>query len=161
MMKRLFSLALALWLAHAPPSEAQLGTGATCSVSASPMQFISYNAFLDLPSDTVSTVTVTCYGLLNVNIPYQLRLSSGQSGDINARHMTSSGSSDQLSYQIYTNLLRTNVWGNGTQGSQINGTMLVQLIATSSLHTVYGRVPAGQVVQSGTYDDSLLVTVVF
>jgi len=150
-----------LMTAGAERASAQLGTGTNCSVSATPIQFLSYNVFELLPNDGISTVTVTCTGLANLGVSYDLQLGPGSSGDIYARHMTSGTTSDELSYQVYTNIGRTTVWGNGAQGSTISGSLIVQIIATSRIHTVYTRLPSEQVVTSGTYSDAPIMTIVF
>lgn len=160
-MTRALLLATALAAAAALPAKAQLGTGTSCSVSAVPMQFAPYAPFSGLPAESATTVTVTCSGLVNLLVSYEIRLGPGGSGSIAARTLGEEGGDDALSYQIYSNSSRTMVWGDGVQGSAISGSLFLQLVATSRVHTVYGRIPESQLVNAGDYSDELVMTVIY
>jgi spore coat protein U-like protein len=66
--------------------------------------------------------------------------------------------SDFLTYELYKESARTNVWGNA-------GGALVTLAAASSnapqTLTVYGRIPPGQNVSVGSFGDSVQITVTY
>lgn len=77
-------------------------------------------------------------------------------GTIAARLMTDS--SNTLSYNLYTDVTYTTVWGDGTGGSSpVAGT------GSGSLQslTVYGRVPSGQGEPTGSYSDTVTATITY
>ena len=133
----------------------------SCTVSATPMSFPAYNAISGAASDTTSTVTTTCSGLLFVGVTYEVRLDGGQAGNILGRQMRHSTASSALNYQVYLNAGRTTVWGNGVQGSSYTGSMLLGVFSRSQTRTVYGRIPASQLVTSGAYSDGPVMTVIY
>ena len=63
---------------------------------------------------------------------------------------------NRLNYQIYRNAVRNAVWGSGAnaQGVVLIGTQ-------SGTVTVYGRIPANQIVPEGTYTDTVNITLTF
>ena len=70
--------------------------------------------------------------------------------------MTSGGNT--LTYNLYTDPSRTQVWGDGTGGSNVSngsGSGAAQTI------NVYGRISSGQTVPTGTYTDTITVTINF
>lgn len=157
LIRSLGALTAATWLAgHA---SAQLFT--TCSASASPITFPAYNAFSGSAVDSATNVNVTCSGLLGVFVSYDVELGGGGSGSIVSRRLFENAGSDQLAYQLYTNSSRTQVWGDGIQGSTFSGSFLISIIASFRTHTAYGRIPASQLVNAGDYSDTLVMTVVF
>ena len=66
---------------------------------------------------------------------------------------------NQLNYQIYTNASRTTIWGDGSNGT--GSVALPVEIPDSASATLYGRVPALQSVPTGSYLDTIVVTVNF
>ena len=64
---------------------------------------------------------------------------------------------NELTYALFSDPARTQVWGTGGNALQLtfaNG-------SAPSEFTVFGRIPSGQVVPSGTYFDSVTATVDF
>lgn len=155
MKRALLALVAFLFLAAAG-AEAQ-----SCSVSATPMAFPSYNAFSGLNVDATSTVSTTCTGLLLLGVTYEVRLDGGQQADILVRRMRQGATAHTLSYQVYLNAGRTTVWGNGVQGSSYSGSMLLGVFTRTQTRTVYGRIPASQLVNSGNYTDGPVMTVIY
>lgn len=133
----------------------------SCTVSATTMSFPAYNAFSGNVSDASSVVTTTCTGLLFLGVTYEVRLDGGQSANILGRKMRRGATSDELGYQIYLNAGRTTIWGNGVQGTSFTGSMLLGLFSRTSTRTVYGRIPAGQQVNSGDYADAPVMTIIY
>ena len=131
---------------------------AACSVSATAVGFGGYDTLSPLNDDATGTVTVTCSGLLSVLVSYEILLSKGGAGTYTPRRMASG--SNTLNYNLYSNITRTTIWGDNTGGSsRVTGSILVQLLVpTSNPHTVFGRIPALQNVASGSYTDSITVT---
>jgi spore coat protein U-like protein len=64
------------------------------------------------------------------------------------------GTTDYLSYQLYTDSAHTTVWNN-TTGATVTGT------GASVATTVYGLVTKGQNVPTGSYADTVVATVTF
>jgi len=80
-------------------------------------------------------------------------LSSGH-GTMLSRQMQSGAYS--MTYNLYSDSLRSIIWGDGT-----SGTMLVSTSGTSATYAVYGRIPAAQNLPAGSYNDSIAVTLTF
>lgn len=136
-----------------------LASAVTCSVSATATSFGSYNPLSSLNTDGTGTVTVTCSNVISLLVSYEILLSKGGSGSFATRHMSSGANT--LSYNLYTSILRTTIWGDGTGGSGkvTDGYLLGVLVPTVRNYTVYGRIPAQQNVASGSYADSITVTI--
>jgi spore coat protein U-like protein len=123
-----------------------------CSVSANDLDFGAYDPTSLINDDTTTTINVTCTLLA----PYAVRLNGGGSGSTAARVMDG-GTSTDLGYQLYSDALRTTVWGN-TTSDDVNA-LGGGLVAVP--HTVYGRITAGQDVEPGSYVDTVTVSVDF
>jgi spore coat protein U-like protein len=129
-----------------------------CTVSATNLSFGQYVTSSGSAADTTGNIAVTCSGLANLLVGYTIALSTGASGSYAPRTLTSGANT--LNYNLYTDLLRTTVWGNGSGSSTVSGSILVQLLfPTTNNHTVYGRIPASQNVAPGNYSDTITVTV--
>lgn len=122
---------------------------ASCAVSASDLAFGTYSSASH--SDVNTTVDVTCTN----GTTYDVALSDGGGAGATtaARKMTSA--SNTLTYSLYTNAGRTQVWGSS--GNTVAGTGS----GSSQSLTVYGRVPSGQNPQAGSYSDTIVVTVTY
>ena len=139
--------------AHAATDTATLSVNATvqsgCSLSGGTLEFGNYTSGQVESLDATGTVSyANCSGFLS------FELDGGQSGDVNARAMTGSGS--ELSYQLYSDLGRTNVFGLGADALELN-----LLIPLSGTVDVYGRIPGSQAVASGSYSDTINITLTF
>jgi len=66
------------------------------------------------------------------------------------------GTSDYLSYQLYSDSGYSTAWGN-TAGTGVAVTGTGSAVST----TVYGSVAAGQNVKTGNYADTVAATVTF
>jgi spore coat protein U-like protein len=127
----------------------------TCSVAATALSFgTAIPNPINSNVDAQSTVTATC----STGAPYTIALNAGTGAGatFGSRRMTSGGNT--LVYTMYTDPGRGTVWGDGTGGSSVssgsgNG--------TAQPVTVYGRIPTGQSVATGTYTDTITVTITF
>ena len=138
------------------PAQAQLLF--SCTVSASALSFGDYVFTNASPTDVAGNVNVTCTGLLGLAVSYDIRLSTGSSGNYAARAMTSGG--NQLQYNLYATSPPASVWGDGSGATAIvQDNYLLLLGGVSRNYPVYGRVPAGQNVPAGLYGDTITVTV--
>jgi spore coat protein U-like protein len=147
---------------------AQGATAASdCTVSASGVAFGVYDPTLATPDDSTGSVVVTCTytgpgGSDTAN--YAVTLSTGMGGGFAPRKLAAGAS--QLSYNLFLDAARTQVWGNASLGTAIiagslkvgpgigNGTR-------TATHVVYGRIPQLQDADTGNYTDSILVTLTF
>jgi spore coat protein U-like protein len=149
-------VAAALWLALADPAYAL----AECVALASPVSFGSYAPFDAAPVTGSGTVSVRCslVGLLSIGVQYTIQLSPGSSGSYADRHLVNGARA--LRYNLYTDGARSSVWGNGSAGTAaVTDGYVLGLLTTTRGYPVYGRIPAGQNVPAGTYNDTILVTV--
>jgi len=131
---------------------------AVCTVSTAPVDFGSYNVLLSAATDTESSITVDC----NETPPPDVTISIGpstNSGGFDPRQMKLSGGNEFINYNLYTDSGRTQIWGDGT-GSTFTLTNKVFKKATW-IATVYGRIPSGQNILPGSYNETLTVTIVW
>ena len=131
--------------------------GAACSVSATGINFGTYDVFVTAPLDSTGTVTVTCDQAPPADVTIAIG-PSGTSGGFNPRQMRSASSPDRLNYNLFVNAGRSTVWGIGSAGTS---TVFLKNVTKGRrvVTTIYGRIPAGQDVSVGSYSDSLTVTI--
>lgn len=131
----------------------------TCTVSAAGAAFSIYTPTAALPNDTVASVTVTCSAVIAIGVSYGISLSSGN-GTYANRKMLNENSSP-MTYQIYTDLTRSKIWGDGSGGSFAvsDGYPLGIIVPVVKTYTGYARIPALQNAQAGSYADNLVVTI--
>ncbi len=122
----------------------------TCSVSANPLAFGNVASSLSGLSASTSIET-TC----SAATPYTIAMNGGLTGatDPAARQMQKS--SDTLTYGIYSNSNHTQIWGDtaGVDTVGNTGTGSTQSIP------VYGRIQPQPTPPTGTYSDTVVVTV--
>ncbi len=137
------------------------GLGCSCSVSTLPVVFGSYNPISSTDTDSTGTVNVTCSALVIFSASYSIQLGTGGSGNYSSRYM-SGLSGMNLNYNLYTTSARITIWGDGTGStSTISDSYTALLLSQTRGYTVYGRIPAAQVVSANSYTDSVVVTVVY
>lgn len=128
---------------------------ANCTVSSSALSFGTVNPISGTNVDATGGITVTCTN--GTAWTATAGVGSGSGATYAARRMTSGA--NLLSYNIYTDAARANVWGDGTGGTATignTGSGVAQNV------TVYGRVPSGQTaVPPGGYADTVAVTVTY
>lgn len=125
----------------------------SCNVSAANLGFGNYDSISPLPTDGSTTVTVQC-GLATI-YTVGLDQGTGAGATVATRQMTKG--SDLLGYSLYQDVTRLLVWGNTPGSDTVAGVgtgLAVPMI-------VYGRIAAGQNVPSGTYVDTITVSVNF
>jgi spore coat protein U-like protein len=122
---------------------------ANCTFTVQSVAFGNYDTISGQSVNSAGSITVSC----NVIDSYSISLSPGQ-GTLLVRQMRTGGYG--LNYNLYTDALRTMIWGDGT-----SGTVIVSDTAIGGIYTVYGRIPANQNLPAGTYTDSITVTLNF
>lgn len=140
---------------------------ADCAISAVSLNFGAYDPAATLADDSVGTVTVTCRHVSGgaQRVSYSVSLSNGLSGTSAATRAMRAGAA-RLGYNVFTDPARTQVWGNGSGGTVIaSGAMTVGPGVGNGtktfVHSVYGRIPQLQDAAPGTYNDTMVLTLVF
>ena len=104
------------------------------------------------PATSQTTVSITC----PVGTAWQVGLSNGQhfSGTRRMRHATRAA---WIGYQLFRNTARTQPWGNLSGSTTQSGT------GTGSAQqlTIFGSVPAQPGAASGSYEDTVVVTLTY
>ncbi|MDX2463819.1 MAG: spore coat U domain-containing protein [Porticoccus sp.] len=133
-----------------------------CSVSATGVSFGSYTYTTPSPADTAGNIEVSCtlIGIFSLLVSYDISLSTGNSGSYSPRSLVFGA--NNLSYNLYTNAARTNIWGDGSAStSSVSDGYLLGLFTVVRNYTVYGRLPAAQNKPAGSYADTIVVTITY
>jgi spore coat protein U-like protein len=140
----------------------------SCSVSSTSVAFGVYDPIgSSSPLDGSGQIAVDC---VPNNVMFTAGLSTGGSGTYFSRRLAAG--SDTLQYNLYLDAARTNVFGDGSGGTQ-TATCITGITAYGCIGSnpsgqgrratlpFYGRIPAGQDVAAGLYSDTIQVIVVF
>jgi spore coat protein U-like protein len=129
----------------------------SCSVSGSGVAFGGYESILNRDRDTSGTIFVTCSGTVGEAVNYSVSLNQG-GGTLLGR--TLSGGSDSLRYNLFTNVGRSQVWGNGSAGTfVVSDRYNLTASTTTRQYTVFGCIPAGQRgIAANAYADMITIT---
>lgn len=124
---------------------------ATCTVSASPLGFGTYQA-VDIPATT--TISVTCTN----TTPYGVGLDAGTfSGATVTTRKMSGPDANGLPYFLYQDSGHSTNWGNTKGTDTVAGTGN----GSAQTLTVYGDLPANEFVKPGSYTDTITATVYY
>jgi spore coat protein U-like protein len=155
--------ALLLLLATAGPALA-----GSCTVSSTGLAFGAYQPLTFAgkltSSDRTSnaSISVVCTGITSGG-SYSIALgpsTTGSGDSISTRYLSNSLGGDNMVFNIYTNASYSTVWGNGTMGSLIGGSIPVG--DSNQSQPVYGKIPAGQnTLRAGSFSDSLTMTLTY
>lgn len=129
---------------------------AACFVTAGSMSFGGYDVFDAQPRDSMLVLTLSCQEARSRDLRVSIG-PSANSGGIAIRDMKWSGGSDRLTYNLFSDASRSQVWGDGTAAAPVD-VLGVNRHAPRQL-IIYGRIPPGQDVSIGSYMDSIAVTV--
>lgn len=123
-----------------------------CVVTSNSLAFGNYNPTSASPTDATSTFDVLC----TAGTSYSVGLNAGTKAGatVTTRQMSSGG--NVLSYSLYSDSSRNTNWGN-TPGTDTPSPTTAGVLP--STFTVYGRIPAQQNVQAGSYADTVTITV--
>jgi spore coat protein U-like protein len=142
------------------------GAVSDCSISTTGVAFGVYDTYATAPDDSTGTVTIACnyLGGKADQLSFSVALSTGTSGNYAQRRLQAG--SQLLRYNLYSDLARTKVWGDGSAGTTVaSGTFTLGPGVGNGRRElalpVYGRIAARQDVLSGNYADAILVTLVF
>jgi spore coat protein U-like protein len=149
---RVLIVAAGAWLFSTTSAFAQ---APSCTISTTSVAFGNYNVFTTTPDDSTGTITYRCNSTAaNISIS----LSDGSSTTFSPRTLRKG--SEVLSYNLYRNAARTQIWGNGTGGTSV----YTQSNPPNNQNvnvTVYGRIPALQDVSAGNYTDTVSAVINF
>jgi spore coat protein U-like protein len=141
--------------------------GANCTISASSVNFGTYDPLLSQPDDSTASVTVTCSHVPPgaSNVSYAIAVTNGQNGTSATTRQMASGTA-RLGYNVFDDAGRSQVLGTGTGGTIVaRGSMTVGPgngnETRSVTHTFYGRVPQALDPVPGAYNDTLLLTLTY
>lgn len=153
--KLLPGLAAVAALAVQPPRPA---AAMTCSFSSViSVSFGNYNVYSSSPVDAAGRLTYLCHtGIASfVTIDF----STGSSGSYTTRTMQKGAAT--LGYNLYSTAARSgSPWGDGTGGTTHYGPQLV-VLGTATDVDIFGRIPALQNVEAGSYADTIVMTISF
>ena len=152
----LFALSVLSVRTEATTATSTLTVSATvissCTVLPGTLSFGNYNPTSGSPLDVDGTFTVTC----TTGTAPVVGLGLGLNATGSTRRMING--LQYLTYEIYKESGRTNVWGD-------SGGNTVTLAAAASILpqtiTVYGRVPASQSASAGVFADTVAITLTF
>ena len=146
-----FLVASGLWSSPASAIQCRL-------MVVQPMNFGLYLPATASPVDVVGELTVRCQSRPG---PFSVSIGPGLSGDQTARTLLGA-TPTPLSYNLFRDPARTELWGDGTPPSFVaTGVRPNRGRPTFYNFPIYGRIFANQAPDSGVYNDSLLVTVLF
>jgi len=152
----IFLLTPAFWPTSAKPKPCK---NCYCSVSATAVNFGSYDTLSGLAVDSAGNIEVVCgTDTIGDTMSYAIELSGGKVGT--PREMKGP---DKLQYDLYTDVSRTSIWGDGKKGTAIiaDSYSFPVLCCVTRNYTSYGRILASQIVEPGAYSDIITVNVNF
>jgi spore coat protein U-like protein len=158
-MKCLFLATVAL-VGLAAAQDASAATATTSMAASATVSTVCSVSTTSLPFNEVAlsgvttgtaTVSVTCTN----GGAYDVGLDNGLNGGGTARVLASG--TDLLNYDLFQDTLHASRWGNTV------GTDTVAGVGNGAVQdlTVYGQIAAGQTLTTGSYTDTVLVTVTY
>jgi spore coat protein U-like protein len=136
------------------PATARAQSGNSCAISATGVNFGSYNVFSAAPVQSTGGLTFRCGAAVQT---VRISLTTGQSGTFSPR--TLAGTGDGLAYNLYRNAGRTEIWGDGS-----GGTFDVPMTPEKNTWiplTIYAQIPPLQDVRAGAYADTITAIINF
>jgi spore coat protein U-like protein len=126
--------------------------GAGCNLTTADLTFPSTGVISSAVSGQTS-MTVAC----TRGTPYSISLDNGQTGIAPAARKMKSAAGDTVTYGLYRDTGRSQVWGSAASGLGVTGTGSGANLAIS----VYGQVPAQSTPRPGTYSDRIVATIAY
>lgn len=138
MRRRLLSALLAALAVACAGGPASAAISCSFNTLGSGVDFGSYDPLAKTTLTTVWTISWTCPSGQN---GITMTMSPGSSGNAAARYMTDA-ISEQLKYNLYLDPVMTQIWGDGTGGTQV---LTIAASATTSYsQNVYAKLPGAQ-----------------
>jgi spore coat protein U-like protein len=142
----------------APPDAHAAGptfSSGLCTVATTPLAFGKYDPLEHQDGVTVSMLHYRCFG---THKRLTISLTTGESGSFRARKMR--WGKDAIVYNLYLDAAGTQVWGDGTGGSQAYVVNSPSSGSDVSI-PVYGRLFGAQNDSAGNYHDNVSVLVTY
>lgn len=132
---------------------------ATCTVS--PVVSPAFAPYQGVTIDATGSITVRCTSLLDTNISYSISLSLGNQAVGTQRRMVMGV--NFLKYNFFCTNGYSQVWADGLGGTCVinGGGLALVILPMVNTHTVYARIPGGQLVTAGTYNDNVNINVLY
>jgi len=140
------------YVSASPTFQVSVNYLASCRVSAAPLSFGTASALI-ANIDAQTNLSVTC----TLGAPYSVSLGPGQATGATTSARQMSGPGGAISYSVYRDAGRTANWGNQIGVDTVAGTGSG---AAQSI-PVYGRVPPQTLVSTGSYSDTIIVTLTY
>jgi spore coat protein U-like protein len=140
---------------------AQLGAVAHATMSCTiervtGVSFGSYDSGRSSPVDSAGLVAFRCTHVAPGDM-ITIELGRGDSNSFQPRAMTMR--SEKLEYNLFLDAARTIIWGDGTSGTS---TYVARPADGQSTQVpIFGRIPPRQSVRGGTYNDVIILTVLY
>jgi spore coat protein U-like protein len=125
-----------------------------CKVQSTSTVDFGSEGVIDANVDAAGSIGVQCTKSTAYNVG--LSAGTGAGATVAARKMTGPGS-DTVTYSLYRDAGRSQVWGTTIGTDTVSGTG----DGTSQSYPVYGRVQAQTTPAPGTYTDTITVTVTY
>jgi len=132
----------------------------TCSIAAlTAPNFGTYNPLPGALLNATGVLKVTCANG-SANFTIKLNAGNGSGGSFAPRKMQSG--TNKLNYNIFTNAVRTTIWGNGTSSTSfITGSGSCRT-SNSCRYTMYAQILASQqTAVPGDYTDTVMATLTY
>lgn len=126
-----------------------------CLISNGALNFGSYDPTSGSVLNGSTTVTLTC--TLGTAYNIGLDAGAGSGATVALRKMTSSGNT--LGYRLFRDAGRTLNWGNTALTDTLDGTSSAASLTNTI--TIYGQIPASSAVPTGSYTDTVAITVTY
>lgn len=122
-----------------------------CTIAVEALNFGDYEGLTN--TDAQTTMSVTC----DADSTPTFKLDGGKNALNSSRRLQDAGKLNYINYTMYSDSGRTAEIPIDTIDSNIT----IAHDGTSHSYTLYGRIPSGQLSQTGAYSDSLIVTIGF
>ncbi len=129
---------------------------AACGLGGAAVAFGAYDSLSLQPFDTIGSLVFQC---TQRDHNVMITLSRGSGTSYATRRMLSG--SQQLFYNLYRDTGRTIIWGDGSGGTQAYFINNPQPNNRDITLPIFGRIPPGQNVGVGSYNDTITVTLSF
>ncbi len=128
----------------------------SCTLGAvSNMSFPGYNPLNTNPNNATGSVTINC----TANLPYDIGINQGLAAGATEEHrmVTKIGGKQVLNYALFQDANHIHHYGTTLGQNTLHqlGTGSAQVI------TIYGQIPINQLVETGSYSDTVTILVTF
>jgi spore coat protein U-like protein len=122
-----------------------------CMANANPLLFGTYDSTSPRPTDSMSSVTVTCSGRPSAVVSYQINLVGGAIRQMN-------GTAGAAYYRLYSDASRTRLWGDCNAGqSCVSDSYVLGNTTGRRTYPVFSRLLPRQAVAPGPLADTVVV----